>query len=125
MECAQPVTEVLMAKAYWIASYRSIKDSAALDAYAKLAGPAIGAAGGRVVVRGMPAKTLEAGLDLRTVVIEFDSVASAIAAYDRLTTAPPVSFSAIRSSATSGSWRAPSSSGWRAGLRRDEARGVG
>lgn len=30
----------------------------------------------------MPAKTLEAGLDLRTVVIEFDSVASVIAAYD-------------------------------------------
>jgi uncharacterized protein (DUF1330 family) len=82
MECAELVTEVLMAKAYWIASYRSIKDPAALDAYAKLAGPAIGAAGGRVVVRGMPAKTLEAGLDLRTVVIEFDSVASAIAAYD-------------------------------------------
>lgn len=71
-----------MAKAYWIASCRSIKDPAALDAYAKLAGPAIGAAGGRIVVRGMPAKVLEAGLDLRTVVIEFDSVASATAAYD-------------------------------------------
>ena len=55
-----------MAKAYWIATYRSIKDPAALDAYAKLAGPAIGAAGGRIVVRGTPTKTLEAGLDLRT-----------------------------------------------------------
>jgi uncharacterized protein (DUF1330 family) len=71
-----------MAKAYWIASYRSIKDPAALDAYAKIAGPAIWAAGGRNLVRGTPAKTLEAGMDLRTVVIEFDSVASAIAAYD-------------------------------------------
>lgn len=71
-----------MAKAYWIASYRSIRDPQALDAYAKLAGPAIWAAGGRNLVRGTPAKTLEAGIALRTVVIEFDSVASAIAAYD-------------------------------------------
>jgi uncharacterized protein (DUF1330 family) len=71
-----------MAKAYWIASYRSIKDQAALDAYAKLAGPAVWAAGGRNLVRGTPAKTLEAGIDLRTVVIEFDSVAGALAAYD-------------------------------------------
>ncbi len=71
-----------MAKVYWIASYRSIKDPEALSAYAKLAGPAILAAGGRMLVRGTPAKTLESGMDLRTVVIEFDSVASAIAAYN-------------------------------------------
>jgi uncharacterized protein (DUF1330 family) len=71
-----------MPKAYWIATYRSINDQEALAEYAKLAGPAIWAAGGRNLVRGTPAKTLEAGMDLRTVVIEFDSVASAIAAYD-------------------------------------------
>jgi uncharacterized protein (DUF1330 family) len=71
-----------MAKAYWVATYRSIKDPEALDAYAKLAGPAIWSAGGRNLVRGMPAKTLEEGLDLRTVVIEFDSIASAMAAYE-------------------------------------------
>lgn len=71
-----------MAKAYWIATYRSINDLDALGAYGKLAGPAILAAGGRILVRGTPAKTLEAGLNLRTVVIEFDSVASAMAAYD-------------------------------------------
>ena len=71
-----------MAKAYWIAAYRSIKDPDALAAYAKLAGPAIVAAGGRNLVRGMPARTLEAGVDQRTVVIEFDSVASAVAAYE-------------------------------------------
>lgn len=73
-----------MPKAYWIAVYRSINDPKALAAYAKLAGPAIWAAGGRNLVRGTPAKTLEAGMDLRTVVIEFDSVASAIAAYESL-----------------------------------------
>ena len=71
-----------MAKAYWIASYRSIKNPDALAAYAKLAGPAIQGAGGRFLVRGMPAKTFEAGLNQRTVMIEFDSVAQAIAAHD-------------------------------------------
>ena len=71
-----------MAKAYWIAFYRSIKNPEALAAYAKLAGPAIQAAGGRFLVRGMPAKVYEAGLNQRTVTIEFDSLAKAIAAHD-------------------------------------------
>jgi uncharacterized protein (DUF1330 family) len=71
-----------MAKAYWIAMYHSVKNPEALAAYAKVSGPAIQAAGGRILVRGMPAKTYDAGVDQRTVVIEFDSVASAIAAHD-------------------------------------------
>ena len=71
-----------MAKAYWIATYRSVKNPEALAAYAKVSGPAIQAGGGRIMVRGTPAKTYEAGMDQRTVVIEFDSVASAIAAHD-------------------------------------------
>jgi len=71
-----------MAKAYWIAFYRSIKNNDALAAYAKLAGPAVQAAGGRFLARGMPAKVYEAGLNQRTVVIEFDSVQAAIAAHD-------------------------------------------
>lgn len=71
-----------MAKAYWIACYRSIKNPDALVAYAKLAGPAIQAGGGRFLARGAPAKTYEAGLNERTVVIEFDSVQAAIAAHD-------------------------------------------
>ena len=71
-----------MAKAYWIATYRSIKNPDALAAYAKLAGPAIQAGGGRFLVRGMPAKTYELGLNQRAVVAEFDSVAQAIAAHD-------------------------------------------
>ncbi|HEX6004133.1 MAG TPA: DUF1330 domain-containing protein [Burkholderiales bacterium] len=71
-----------MAKAYWIAFYRSIKNPDALAAYAKLAGPAVQAAGGRFIVRGMPAKTYEQGLNQRVVVIEFDSVAQAAAAHD-------------------------------------------
>jgi uncharacterized protein (DUF1330 family) len=41
-----------MAKGCWITFYRSISDPAALDAYAKLAGPAIITNGGRFLARG-------------------------------------------------------------------------
>jgi uncharacterized protein (DUF1330 family) len=71
-----------MAKAYWIACYHSIKNPDALAAYAKLAGPSIQAAGGRFLARGTPAKTYESGMNQRTVLIEFDSVAQAAAAHD-------------------------------------------
>jgi len=71
-----------MAKAYWVSCYRSISNPEALAAYAKLAGPAISAAGGRFLARGTPAKTYEAGLQQRIVVIEFDSVAAAVACHD-------------------------------------------
>jgi len=70
-----------MAKGYWIACYRSVSNPEALAAYAKLAGPAITAAGGRFIARGGVAKTFEAGRNERTVVVEFDSVGHAIAAY--------------------------------------------
>ena len=71
-----------MAKAYWVATYRSISNPDALAAYAKLAGPSIMAAGGKFLARGMPSKTYEAGLNQRTVLIEFESVAAATAAHD-------------------------------------------
>ncbi len=71
-----------MAKAYWVVCYRSIKDTDKLAAYAKIAGPAIQGAGGRFLVRGTPAKTYEGGLNQRTVVTEFESLAKAVAAHD-------------------------------------------
>jgi uncharacterized protein (DUF1330 family) len=71
-----------MAKAYWIAAYRSVRDPQALAAYAKLALPALESAGGRFLARGMPARVYEGGLEERTVLIEFASVAQAIAAHD-------------------------------------------
>ena len=71
-----------MPKAYWISAYRAIHDADALAAYAKLAGPALQAAGGRFLARGMPARTYENGLAQRTVLVQFDSVAQAIAAHD-------------------------------------------
>lgn len=71
-----------MAKGYWVVSYRSVSNPEALAAYAKLSGPAVQAAGGRILARGLPALTYEAGLQQRTVVIEFESVAAAQAAHD-------------------------------------------
>lgn len=71
-----------MPKAYWVVTYRSIKNPEAMKEYAKFAGPAIAAAGGRFLVRNTPAKTYEMGMDQRVVLIEFDSVEQAIAAHD-------------------------------------------
>lgn len=71
-----------MAKAYWICTYRSIKDPESLAAYAKLALPALQPFSARVLVRGVPAQVYEAGLAERTVVLVFDSVAQAIAGHD-------------------------------------------
>lgn len=71
-----------MAKAYWVACYRSISDPAALAEYAKLAAPAISAAGGRFLARNTAAKAYEAGLAQRVVIVEFDSVERAVAAHD-------------------------------------------
>jgi uncharacterized protein (DUF1330 family) len=71
-----------MAKAYWVAAYRSIRDQAAFAAYAKLALPALQAAGGRFLARAVPARVYESGLEQRIVLLEFASVAQAIAAHD-------------------------------------------
>jgi uncharacterized protein (DUF1330 family) len=71
-----------MPKALWVSTYRSIDDAQALAAYAKLAGPALQAAGGRFLARGMPSVVFEAGLEQRVVVLEFDSVDAAVAAHD-------------------------------------------
>ena len=71
-----------MAKAYWIAFYRSISNPERFAAYAKLAPAAIEAAGGRFLARGNPAQVYEGGLAQRVTMIEFDSVAQAIAAHD-------------------------------------------
>jgi len=71
-----------MAKGYWITIYHSVSNSAVLAEYAKLAGPAILAAGGRFLARGVPTKVYETGVAERVVIIEFDSVQKAIAAYE-------------------------------------------
>jgi uncharacterized protein (DUF1330 family) len=71
-----------MPQAYWVVTYRSVKNPEAWQAYAKQAGPAIAASGGRFLIRNMPAKTYEAGLNERVVLVEFDSLDQAVACHD-------------------------------------------
>ena len=71
-----------MAKAYWVVCYRSISDPTAREKYTKLAVPAVLAAGGRFLTRGIAAKAYEHGVKEHTVVIEFESFAQAVAAHD-------------------------------------------
>ena len=71
-----------MAKAYWVACYRQISDPAKLAAYAKVAGPAIEAGGGRFLARAVAAQANEDGKLDRTVLIEFASVDQAVATHD-------------------------------------------
>ena len=71
-----------MVKAYWIAAYHAIHDQEKFEAYLKLAGPAIEAAGGRFIARGEAAKVYEAGIPHRTTLIEFESLQAAIDLHD-------------------------------------------
>ncbi|CAE6731163.1 DUF1330 domain-containing protein [Paraburkholderia haematera] len=71
-----------MSKGYWVTVYRAIKDPSKLAAYAQLAAPAVAAASGRFIVRGMADEVREQGLKERTVVIEFPSYEQAVAAYE-------------------------------------------
>lgn len=70
-----------MAKAYLVVTYRAIKDPEKWANYAKLAVPAFQKAGGRFIVRGMPAKTYEKGMNERVVIVEFDSLKQATDAH--------------------------------------------
>jgi uncharacterized protein (DUF1330 family) len=71
-----------MARAYWVAFYRSITDQNAFAEYVKLGPAAIQAAGGRFLARNTAAQAYEAGMKQRVVIIEFDSVEKAVAAHD-------------------------------------------
>jgi uncharacterized protein (DUF1330 family) len=72
-----------MKKGYWIVAYRAISDESANKAYGELALPAVVAFGGRFLTRSMSrVHPHEAGLQERTVVVEFDSFGKALAAYE-------------------------------------------
>ncbi len=71
-----------MSKAYCISCYHEVIDPLKLAAYAKLAGPAIEAGGGRFLARAAAARCYEKGKLERIVVIEFDSLEQAIATHD-------------------------------------------
>jgi uncharacterized protein (DUF1330 family) len=67
---------------YWVVCYKSVSNPATVSEYAKLAATALEALGGRVIVGGKPAKTHEAGVDQSVVIVEFENLEKAIAAYD-------------------------------------------
>jgi uncharacterized protein (DUF1330 family) len=71
-----------MAGAYWVIAWRSVSDQAAVDRYAATAGEVIQASGGRILARGRPAKTYEAGISARLVIVEFESLSAATSTYE-------------------------------------------
>ena len=71
-----------MPKAYLISAYQEVNNQDALAAYAKLAAPALTAAGGKFLARGMPSVVKESGNMQRTVLIEFESLQAAMQAYE-------------------------------------------
>ena len=68
--------------AYWVSVYKEIRDEQKMAAYAALAAPALTAAGGTFIARGLPEKVYEAGESKRVTLIEFESVEAAIAAHE-------------------------------------------
>ena len=69
-------------KGYWVVCYKSVSNPAAMSEYAKLAATALETLGGRVIVGGKPAKTHESGVDESVVVVEFENLEKAVAAYE-------------------------------------------
>ncbi len=72
-----------MKKGYWVVAYRAISDESALKAYGALAVPAVQSFGGRFLARSTGRMQVhEAGLQQRTVVVEFDSYDIALEAHE-------------------------------------------
>jgi len=69
-------------KGYWVVCYKSVKDPAALAEYKKLAAVSVEAKGGRAIVAADPARVHESGINQQVVIVEFDDVQKAIAAYE-------------------------------------------
>jgi uncharacterized protein (DUF1330 family) len=69
-------------KGYWVVCYESVSNPGVLPEYAKLARTAMAPFGGHVIVAGKPARTHEAGVDQSVVVIEFENLEKAIAAFE-------------------------------------------
>jgi uncharacterized protein (DUF1330 family) len=74
--------ELMMARAYWVATYFGISDPNKMAEYAKLAPSALQAFGAKFLARGTAVQAYEKGLKERVVLIEFESVEKATAAHD-------------------------------------------
>ncbi len=71
-----------MPKAYLIAAYDAINDPEKVKAYVEGAGPAVTAAGGKILARGGESVTFEGTDKVRIVVIEFESLDAAKKSYN-------------------------------------------
>ena len=71
-----------MPKGYLLSAHRSPADPEKREAYLKLAGPAIEKAGGEVLASTKNVKAFENGREEQTVLVEFESFAKAVAAYE-------------------------------------------
>ena len=72
-----------MNKGYWVVAYRKVHDQATVKNYAALLVPVLEKFGARMLVSPTSVVTaLEAGFEQMTVVVEFDSYATALAAYE-------------------------------------------
>ena len=69
-----------MPKAYVMVMYRSSPEPTSYAQYGELAIPAVKEGGGRILARGLPAKTYEAGMNERVTLVEFDTLEQAIRA---------------------------------------------
>jgi uncharacterized protein (DUF1330 family) len=72
-----------MKKGYWVVAYRSISDASAVKRYGALAVPTVQSFGGRFLTGSTSRMQVhEAGLQQRTVLVEFDSYDIACSAHE-------------------------------------------
>jgi len=70
-----------MPKGYFLSAHRSTANPEKRQAYLELAGPAIVKAGGKVIASTSVVEAYENGASEQTVLIEFESLDKAVAAY--------------------------------------------
>ena len=88
-----------MKKGYWVVAYKSLLDESAVEAYGALALPAVESFGGRLLTRSTSQiQSHEAGLPLRTILVEFDSYEIALAARRRFRRSVPARNATFESS---------------------------
>jgi uncharacterized protein (DUF1330 family) len=72
-----------MKKGYWVVAYRSISDASAVKVYGALAVPAVQSFGGRFLTESTSQMQVhEAGLQQRTILVEFASYEIARSAHE-------------------------------------------
>jgi uncharacterized protein (DUF1330 family) len=71
-----------MNKGYWVVAYRKVPDMATVKNYSAMLLPVLEKCGGRILVSPTSVVTAEeAGVEQMTIVAEFDSYETALAAY--------------------------------------------